>query len=98
MGLEVFWRESAPVEGHTFAGDCYGEKSTKALTVNSLLKILKWIPYWHGFFGEESMARVPTFGCRQKDETGGTVRRRMGLQIGGPAVGFSQRLRYPRIQ
>ena len=26
MGLEVFWRESAPVEGHTFAGGCYGGK------------------------------------------------------------------------
>ena len=24
MGLEVFWRESAPVEGHIFAGGCYG--------------------------------------------------------------------------
>ena len=39
MGLEVFWRESAPVEGHTFAGDCYGEKSTKVLT-----DFIKWIP------------------------------------------------------
>ena len=26
MGLEVFWRESAPVEGHIFAGGCYGGK------------------------------------------------------------------------
>ena len=26
MGLEVFWRESAPVEGHAFAGGCYGGK------------------------------------------------------------------------
>ena len=26
MGLEVFWRESAPVEGHTSAGGCYGGK------------------------------------------------------------------------
>ena len=26
MGWEVFWRESAPVEGHAFAGGCYGGK------------------------------------------------------------------------
>jgi hypothetical protein len=26
MGLEVFWRESAPAEGHDFAGGCYGGK------------------------------------------------------------------------
>ena len=35
MGLEVFWRESAPVEGHTFAGGCYGGKGGFAVMMRA---------------------------------------------------------------